>query len=48
MSGATSDTPAFAVDCIEKWWRTEGCKRYPEANCLHILADSGGKDTARN
>ena len=44
MSGATSDTPAFAVDCIEKWWRTEGCKRYPEANCLHILADSGGSN----
>ena len=22
--GATADTPAFAVDCIEKWWRTEG------------------------
>ncbi len=22
--GRTADTPAFAVDCIEKWWRTEG------------------------
>ena len=42
--GATADTPAFAVDCIEKWWRTEGCKRYPEADCLHILADSGGSN----
>ena len=29
--GRTADTPAFAVDCIEKWWRTEGRKRYPEA-----------------
>ena len=42
--GATADTPAFAVDCIEKWWRTEGCKRYPEADCLQILADSGGSN----
>ena len=37
--GQTADTPAFAVDCIEKWWRTEGCKHYPEANALQILAD---------
>ena len=42
--GATADTPAFAVDCIEKWWRTGGCKRYPEADCLQILADSGGSN----
>ena len=27
--GRTADTPAFAVDCIEKWWRTEGRKHYP-------------------
>ena len=32
--GATADTPAFAVDCIEKWWRTEGRKRYPRAEAL--------------
>ena len=36
--GQTADTPAFAVDCIEKWWRTEGCKHYPEANAA---ADPG-------
>ena len=42
--GATADTPAFTVDCIEKWWRTEGCKRYPEADRLQILADSGGSN----
>ena len=34
--GRTADTPAFAVDCIEKWWRTEGRKRYPEAKTLQI------------
>ena len=34
--GRTADTPAFAVDCIEKWWRTEGRKHYPEAKTLQI------------
>ena len=34
-SSALSPTPpAFAVACIEKWWRTEGRKRYPDADCL--------------
>ena len=43
--GQTADTPAFAVDCIEKWWRTEGCKHYPDANALQILADGGGSNS---
>ena len=34
--GRTADTPAFAVDCIEKWWRTEGRKHYPQAQSLQI------------
>ena len=34
--GTTADTPAFAVDCLEKWWRTEGRKCYPEAATLQI------------
>ena len=44
--GQTADTPAFAVDCIEKWWRTEGCKHYPEAKALQILADGGGSNSS--
>ena len=36
------DTPGFAVDCVETWWRTEGCQRYAEARHLTILADGGG------
>jgi hypothetical protein len=40
--GTSYDTPAFAVDCIERWWRTEGKKRYPRAPGLLILADNGG------
>ena len=27
--GTTADTPAFAVDCIEKWWRTEAANAIP-------------------
>ena len=40
----SSDTPEFAVDCVEKWWRSEGRKRYPDAEHLAILADSGGSN----
>ena len=43
--GRTADTPAFAVDCIEKWWRTEGRKHYPDAEALQILADGGGSNS---
>ena len=38
--------PAFAVDCIEKWWRTEGRKHYPQAQTLQILADGGGSNSS--
>ena len=44
--GRTADTPAFAVDCIEKWWRTEGRKHYPQAQSLQILADGGGSSNS--
>ena len=43
--GQTADTPAFAVDCIEKWWRTEGHKHYSEAEALQVLADGGGSNS---
>ncbi len=42
--GTSFNTSAFAVDCIEKWWRTEGRKRYRDCQRLTILADSGGSD----
>ena len=42
--GTSYDTPAFAVDCVEKWWRTEGRKRYPGAKKIAILADGGGSN----
>ena len=42
--GTTYDTPDFAVDCVEKWWRTEGRRRYRRAEHLTILADAGGSN----
>lgn len=45
--GMTYDTPQFAVESIEKWWRTEGKKRYPDSRQLAILADCGGSNGAR-
>ena len=45
--GDSADTPLFAVDCIELWWRTEGRALYPGANALLILADSGGSNGCR-
>lgn len=40
--GIHHDTPAFAVDCIVKWWKQGGAKQYRGCNSLLILADAGG------
>jgi hypothetical protein len=45
--GTSHDTPAFAVDALARWWRSQGRRRYPEAERLLILADSGGSNAAR-
>jgi hypothetical protein len=45
--GTSHDTPAFAVDCVARWWRTNGRARYPDADQLLILADTGGSNGAR-
>ncbi len=44
--GTSRDTPQFAVECIEKWWRTKGQKRYPGRRHLLVLADTGGSNGA--
>ena len=46
--GTSHDTPAFAVDAIETWWRTEGRKRYTNVDELLILADAGGSNSYRS
>jgi len=45
--GMSYDTPQFAVDSIEKWWRAEGHKHYSASRELAILADSGGSNGTR-
>jgi len=46
--GVSSDTPEFAVNNIEKWWRYSGYRRYPNSKNLLILADGGGSNAARS
>jgi hypothetical protein len=46
--GTSSDTAEFAVDAIEKWWRSDGLRLYPDTDRLLILADGGGSNGFRN
>lgn len=45
--GTSHDTPEFAVDCVEAWWRLDGRARFQGARRLLILADAGGSNGAR-
>jgi Rhodopirellula transposase DDE domain len=44
--GVSHETSAFAVTSICRWWGEEGRKRYPNAQRLLILADTGGNNAA--
>jgi hypothetical protein len=46
--GTSHDTPDFAVESIRLWWEHEGRERYPAADALLVLADSGGSNGARS
>jgi hypothetical protein len=46
--GTSHDTPAFAADNLERWWRGEGEARYPDATELLVLADGGGSNGYRS
>ena len=46
--GNSSDTGEFAVASIEKWWMSEGQKKYRGAKKLLILADAGGSNSYRS
>jgi transposase len=45
--GTDSDTSAFAVESIRRWWMIMGKEAYPEAERLLVNADSGGSNGAR-
>lgn len=44
--GTSHDTPEFAVESIESWWKQEGREEYKNANKILVLADSGGSNSA--
>jgi hypothetical protein len=46
--GDCFDTPRFAVEAIADWWLDEGCRRFPRARRLLILADAGGSNSCRS
>ena len=45
--GITSDTAAFAVESIRRWWHELGQSRYRDADRILITADCGGSNGAR-
>ena len=42
--GMDHDTADFATDSILSWWKHMGCKAYPKATELVIMADAGGAE----
>jgi hypothetical protein len=46
--GQSTDTPAFAVDNLAHWCRTELSERYDNATHLMIEADCGGSNSYRS
>ena len=38
------DTAEFAVETIQRWWKNMGCRSYPAASEILILADPGDCD----
>lgn len=45
--GTDSDTSAFAVESIRRWYYTMGQQAYPDAKELLITADGGGSNGSR-
>jgi Rhodopirellula transposase DDE domain len=45
--GLSCNTPAFATAAVRTWWVQRGCKRYPGAKHLLVLADAGGSNGCR-
>lgn len=45
--GMSSDTAAFAVESIRRWWNGAGKASYPNATQLMITADGGGSNGCR-
>ena len=46
--GLSSDTAAFAVESIRRWWYAEGAGEYADAKKIVLTADCGGGNGNRN
>jgi hypothetical protein len=46
--GLSSDTAAFAVESIRRWWYAEGADEYGHTDKIVITADCGGSNGNRN
>jgi len=46
--GIDHDTAEFAIDSILAWWKHMGCKVYPKAAKLPIMADAGASNASRS
>jgi len=46
--GTSKDTAEFVCDSIKIWWEKVGKKRYPNADSILFLADSGGTNSSRH
>jgi Rhodopirellula transposase DDE domain len=45
--GIDHNTAQFATETIRRWWREMGCRAYPQARELLLLADAGGSNSSR-
>jgi hypothetical protein len=45
--GLSGNTPDFAVDSVDAWWKNQGRRHYAKATKLLILADGGGSNGYR-
>lgn len=46
--GIGSDTAAFAVETVRRWWQRMGRRLHPGAERLPITADGGGSSSSRS
>ena len=45
--GTSHDTPQYAVASVTRWWKADGCHRYPHSRRVLVLADNGGSNGSR-
>jgi hypothetical protein len=45
--GDSHDTSEFAAEALWDWWRSYGCRRYPDAVDILLPCDTGGSHRAK-